>query len=230
MTTRSAHGVIYDLDSRITNKYSEYQTSHYSIQVSFRFHSLRCSDILVFPSICTKIRIWSLHRTKEVSNIFSIYTTDSNLGREDNFCIRENLGTVSKIHIRGKLENFGGENSVFTLSSKFEFNRLISNFLQIWVQPVELNFFFKIRVQPPQFKFCIQNLSSSGWTQIFFPTTFCYTKIGFGRFFAILSSVSWTRIFGLLTSAWVLIVLLKNVVPFTKKSILRMETCHLIQH
>ena len=36
--------VIYDLDSRITAKYSKYQTSFYPMQVSFCFHSLRCSE------------------------------------------------------------------------------------------------------------------------------------------------------------------------------------------
>ena len=63
--------VIYDLDSRITAKHSKCQNSFYSMQVSFRFHSL-CSEILVSPSICTKIRTWSFHRTEEVSNIFSV--------------------------------------------------------------------------------------------------------------------------------------------------------------
>ena len=48
--------VIYNLDSGITAKYSKQQASFYSMQVSFRFHSLRCSEILVSPSICTKIR------------------------------------------------------------------------------------------------------------------------------------------------------------------------------
>jgi len=33
--------VIYDLDSRITAKYSKCQTSFYSMQVSFGFHSVR---------------------------------------------------------------------------------------------------------------------------------------------------------------------------------------------
>jgi len=61
-----------DLDSRITAKYSKYQTSFYSMQVSFRFHSLKCSEILVSPSICTRIRTWRFHRTEEVSNIFPV--------------------------------------------------------------------------------------------------------------------------------------------------------------
>ena len=63
--------VIYDLDSRITAEYSKCQTSFYSMQVSFRFHSLRCSETPVSPSICTKIRTWRFHRTEEVSNNFS---------------------------------------------------------------------------------------------------------------------------------------------------------------
>jgi len=64
--------IIYDLDSRITAKYSKRQTSFYSMQVSFRFHPLRCSEILVSPSICTKIQTWRFHRTEEVSNIFPV--------------------------------------------------------------------------------------------------------------------------------------------------------------
>ena len=82
--------VIYDLDSRITAKYSECQTSFYSMQVSFRFHSLRCSEILVSLSICTKIRTWRFHRTEEVSHIFSVswhithtsMAISANLGRD----------------------------------------------------------------------------------------------------------------------------------------------------
>ena len=82
--------VIYDLDSRITAKCSKYQSSFYSMQVSFRFHSLRCSEILVSPSDCTKIRTWRFHRTEEVSNIFSVswhithisMTISANLGRD----------------------------------------------------------------------------------------------------------------------------------------------------
>jgi len=42
------------------------------MQVSFHFHSQRCSEILVSPSICTKIWTWTFHRTKEVSNNFSV--------------------------------------------------------------------------------------------------------------------------------------------------------------
>jgi len=42
------------------------------MQVSFRFHSLRCSEIPVSPNICTKIRTWRFHRTEEVSNNFSV--------------------------------------------------------------------------------------------------------------------------------------------------------------
>jgi len=64
--------IIHDLDSRIPVKYSKCQTSFYSMQVSFRFHSLRCSEILVSPSICTKIRTWRFHWTEEVSNNFSV--------------------------------------------------------------------------------------------------------------------------------------------------------------
>jgi len=41
------------------------------MQVSFCFHSLRCSEI-VSPSICTKIETWRFHRTEEVSNNFSV--------------------------------------------------------------------------------------------------------------------------------------------------------------
>ena len=48
--------VIYDLDPGITAKYSKRHTSFYLMQVSFRFHLLRCSEILVSSSICTKIR------------------------------------------------------------------------------------------------------------------------------------------------------------------------------
>ena len=42
------------------------------MKVSFRFHCLRCSEILVCLSISTKIRIWRFHQTEEVSNIFSV--------------------------------------------------------------------------------------------------------------------------------------------------------------
>ena len=42
------------------------------MQVTFRFHSLRCSEILVSPSICTKIRTRRFRRTEEVSNNFSV--------------------------------------------------------------------------------------------------------------------------------------------------------------
>jgi len=64
--------IIHNLDSRITAKYSKCHTSFYSMQVSFRFHYLRCSEILVSPSICPKIRTWEFHRTEEVSNNFSV--------------------------------------------------------------------------------------------------------------------------------------------------------------
>jgi len=64
--------ITHDLDSRITAKYSKCQTCFYSMQVSFRFHSLRCSEILVSPSICTKIRTWRFHRTEEISKKFTI--------------------------------------------------------------------------------------------------------------------------------------------------------------
>jgi len=43
--------VIYNLDSSITAKYSKRQASFYSMQDSFRFHSLRCCEILV-------LRVW----------------------------------------------------------------------------------------------------------------------------------------------------------------------------
>ena len=56
--------IIYDLDSRIAAKYSKCQTTFYSIQVSFRFHSLRCYERLVSLSICTKIRTRRFHRTE----------------------------------------------------------------------------------------------------------------------------------------------------------------------
>ena len=49
------------------------QTSFYSMLVSFRFHFLRCSEILVSPSICTKIRTWRFHRTEEVSNLTHLF-------------------------------------------------------------------------------------------------------------------------------------------------------------
>jgi len=42
------------------------------MRVSFCFHSLRCSEILASPSICTKIRTRRFHRTEEVLNIFSV--------------------------------------------------------------------------------------------------------------------------------------------------------------
>jgi len=82
--------VIYDLDSRITAKYSKCQTSFYSMHVSFRFHYLRCSEIPVSPSICTKIRTWRFHRTEEVSNNFPVrwhithisMAISNNLGRD----------------------------------------------------------------------------------------------------------------------------------------------------
>ena len=82
--------VIYDLDPGITSKYSKRQISSYSMQVSFRFHSLRCSEILVSRSICTKIRTWRFHRTEEVSNNFSVswhithisMVISANLGRD----------------------------------------------------------------------------------------------------------------------------------------------------
>jgi len=82
--------VIYDLDCRITAKYSKCQTSFYSMHVSFRFHSLRCSEILVSASICTKIRTCRFHRTEEFSNNFSVswhithisMAISANLGRD----------------------------------------------------------------------------------------------------------------------------------------------------
>jgi len=65
-------------------------SSFYSMQCSFRFHSLRCSEILVSPSICTKIRTWRFHRSEEVSNNFSVswhithisMAISANLGRD----------------------------------------------------------------------------------------------------------------------------------------------------
>jgi len=42
------------------------------MHVSFRCRSLTCSEILVSPSICTKIRTWRFHRTEEVSNNFPV--------------------------------------------------------------------------------------------------------------------------------------------------------------
>jgi len=84
--------IIHDLDSRITDKYSESKchTSFYSMQFSFRFHSLGYSEILVSPSICTKILTWRFHRTEEVSNNFSVswhithmsMAISANLGRD----------------------------------------------------------------------------------------------------------------------------------------------------
>jgi len=53
--------VIYNVESGITNKYSNIQVSFWSLQVSFRFHFQRCSEILVSPNICTKI-----HRPRTV--------------------------------------------------------------------------------------------------------------------------------------------------------------------
>jgi len=64
--------VIYNLDSGITANYSNRQASFYSMQVSFCFHSLRSSEILVSASICTKIWARRFHRTEEVSNNFPV--------------------------------------------------------------------------------------------------------------------------------------------------------------
>ena len=64
--------IIHDLDSRISAKYSKCQPFSYSMQVSFRFHPLRCSVILLSLNICTKTRTWRFHRTEEVSNNFSV--------------------------------------------------------------------------------------------------------------------------------------------------------------
>jgi len=64
--------IIHELDSGNTARYSKCQTSFDSMQVSFRFHSQRCPEILVSPSIRTKIRTWRFHRIKEVWNNFSI--------------------------------------------------------------------------------------------------------------------------------------------------------------
>jgi len=60
------------------------------MQVSFRFHSLRCSEILVSPSICTKIWTWRFHRSGKISNNFPVswhithisMTISANLGRD----------------------------------------------------------------------------------------------------------------------------------------------------
>ena len=61
------------------------------MQVSFRFHSQLCSEIiLVSLSTCTKIRTWRFHQTKEVSNNFSVswhithipMAISANLGRD----------------------------------------------------------------------------------------------------------------------------------------------------
>jgi len=78
------------VDPEITAKYSKCQTSFYSMQVSLRFYSLRCSEILVSPSICIKIRTWRFHRTEEVSNNFPVswhithisMAISANLGRD----------------------------------------------------------------------------------------------------------------------------------------------------
>ena len=82
--------VIYDLDCGIPAKYSKRQTSFYSMQVSFRFHSLRRSEILVSPSICTKIRTWRFHRTKEVlnfpSNPKSLHRLNSSIFKKKSLC------------------------------------------------------------------------------------------------------------------------------------------------
>jgi len=56
------------------------------MQVSFRFHSLRCSEILVSPSICTKIRTWRFHRRFRIVFLIDqlilgvIYATDGSKG------------------------------------------------------------------------------------------------------------------------------------------------------
>ena len=83
--------IIHNLDSRITTKYSKCQTSFYSMQVSFCFHSLRCSEILVSPSICKDSNL-EFHRTEKVSNNFSVnwhithisMAISANLGRDTN--------------------------------------------------------------------------------------------------------------------------------------------------
>jgi len=49
--------VIYDLDSRIAAKYSKYQTSFYSMQVSFRFHSLRFWDTCISEYLHTDLNL-----------------------------------------------------------------------------------------------------------------------------------------------------------------------------
>jgi len=56
----------------------------------FPFSLSEISEILVSPSICTKIRIWRFHRTEEVSNNFSVswhithisMAISANLGRD----------------------------------------------------------------------------------------------------------------------------------------------------
>ena len=82
--------VIYDLDCGIPAKYSKRQTSFYSMQVSFRFHSLRRSEILASPSICTKIRTWRFHRTEEVlifpSNPKSLHRLNSSIFKKKSLC------------------------------------------------------------------------------------------------------------------------------------------------
>jgi len=47
--------IICNVESWTTNKYSNIQVSFWLLHVSFRFHSQRCSEILVFPSICSAV-------------------------------------------------------------------------------------------------------------------------------------------------------------------------------
>jgi len=62
--------VIYDLDSRIIAKYSKCQTSFYSMQVSFRFHSLRSLRYLYLRVSAQRFEPGGF--IEEVSNNFSV--------------------------------------------------------------------------------------------------------------------------------------------------------------
>ena len=116
--------VIYDLDSRINATHSKCQTSLYSVQVSFRFYSPRCSEILVSPNICTQIRTWRFHRlgTEEVSNFFPVMwhithismAISANLGRDTDHnstklgCAHPLIGSPQKTLLLFGIQSYSG--------------------------------------------------------------------------------------------------------------------------
>ena len=78
------------------------------MQGSFRFHSLRCSEILVSPSIYTKIRTWRFHRTEEVSNNFSVswHITHILISRPTTI-LRSWVAPIPSLHPQPKFWVFG---------------------------------------------------------------------------------------------------------------------------